>query len=73
MTRYYQLLLKNDKKDRCIIAGNEDVIMTHKQACNFKRACEPHSHEDYYYEIVEIKDIENYKILPPYHYKYKVK
>ena len=55
MTRYYQLLLKNDKTDYCSTVGNKDAIMTHKQACNFKRAHEPHFYKDYYYEIIKIK------------------
>lgn len=66
MTRYYQLLLKNDRTGYRGVVGRSDVIMTHKEVCKFKWACEPHSHKDYYYEIVEVKDVENYKILPPY-------
>ena len=61
MIRYYQLLLKNDDKNHCSIVGRGDFIMTHKEVIKFKWAHEPTYSKGFYYEIVEIKDIDNYK------------
>ena len=65
MIRYYQLLLKNKEIGYCRIVGASDTIMTHPQVCSFKRAHEPHSFKNYYYEIVAIPsdEINNYKLL----------
>jgi len=67
MIRYYQLLLKNKEIGYCHIVGASDIIMTHSQVCSFKRANEPHSFENYYYEIVVIPldEINKYKPLTP--------
>ena len=66
MTRYYQLLFKNDVINYCSIVGRADTVMTHKDVVKFKWANEPENRKDFYYEIVEIKDISDYKLLPSY-------
>ena len=41
--RMYQVeseILKGDNKGKRYLLGNPDILMTHAQACKFKRSCD---------------------------------